>query len=155
MLIHQKTSSPALPAITFLCLLALLFLTSLRTCGRAQITQLPAVKITVPAPKPPPGNIDPGLPLLALSQAPPHVHKVVQHLRNARHWNPMAGYRGGRIFRNLEGVLPKGQTYREYDVRPLVTGVSRGAERIVADASRRNFYYTTDHYHTFNQILLP
>ena len=155
MLTLPKSSSPTLPAITILCLLALLFLTSLRTCERAQTTQLPAVKTTVPPPKPPPGTIDPTIPLLALSQAPPHVQKVVQHLRSAKHWNPMAGFKGGRLFRNFEGVLPKGATYREYDVRPLVTGVPRNAERVVVDATRRNFYYTTDHYSTFTQILLP
>lgn len=155
MLTHQKTSSPTLPAITILCLLTLLFLSSLRTCGRAQITQLPAVKTTVPTPKPPPGNIDPAIPIFALAQAPPHVQKVVQHLRTVKHWKPLAGFKGGRTFRNFEGILPKVGTYREYDVRPLVTGMPRNAERIVVDASRRNFYYTTDHYHTFNQILLP
>lgn len=155
MLSLPKPGSNQLPGALLLCLLALLFLTSLRTCGRAHVTQLPAVKTTVPAPKPPPGKIDPALPVLVLSQAPPHVQKVVQHLRNVRHWNPLVGYRGGRIFRNLEGALPRGQTYREYDVRPLVTAVPRNAERVVVDASRRNFYYTSDHYHTFTQISLP
>lgn len=155
MLTFPKPSSPTLPVLTLLCLLALLFLTSLRTCGPAQTIQLPAIKTTVPTPKPPPGNIDPTIPLMALSQAPPHVQRVIQHLRNVKHWNPMAGFKGGRFFRNLEGVLPKGTTYHEYDVRPLVPGVSRGAERIVVDATRRNFFYTTDHYSTFTQILLP
>jgi len=155
MLTLPKPSSPQLPAISILCLLTLLFLTSLRTCGRAQTAQLPAVKTTVPPPKPPPGNIDPAIPLLALSQAPPHVQKVVRHLRIVQHWKPLSGFKGGRIFRNFEGILPRGTTYREYDVRPLVTGVPRNAERIVVDATRRNFYYTQDHYSTFTQIQLP
>lgn len=155
MLTHPKASSYPLLGGALLCLLGLLFFTSLRTCGSAQTIALPAVKATVPVPKPPPGNMDPTIPLMALAQAPPHVQRVIQHLRTIRHWNPLAGFRGGRIFRNLEGILPRGATYREYDVRPLVTGVPRNAERIVVDASRRNFYYTTDHYETFTQILLP
>jgi len=92
---------------------------------------------------------------MLLSQAPPHVQKVVRYLRTVRHWNPLAGFKGGRTFRNLEGILPKTTTYREYDVRPLVTGVGRGRERIVVDAVRRNFYYTKDHYGTFSKIQQP
>lgn len=155
MLTLPKSSSNQLSGALILCLLTLLFLTFLRTCGRAQTTQLPAVKTTVPTPKPPPGNIDPAIPILALTQAPPHVQKVVQHLRTVKDWKPLAGFKGGRTFRNFEGILPKVGTYREYDVRPLVTGMPRNAERIVVDASRRNFYYTTDHYSTFTQIQLP
>jgi guanyl-specific ribonuclease Sa len=83
------------------------------------------------------------------------VQRVVQHLRTIKSWNPLTGFKGGRIFRNLEGVLPKKAIYREYDVLPHLAGVPRNAERIVVDATRRNFYYTTDHYSTFTQILLP
>jgi guanyl-specific ribonuclease Sa len=163
MLTLSKSRSNLLPGVAIICLLTLLFFTSLRTCistplsnhGRAQTTQLPAIKTTVPAPKPPPGNIDPAIPVMVLSQAPPHAQKVIRQLRNVTHWNPMAGYKGGRIFRNLEGTLPRSPVYREYDVRPLLQGMPRNAERIVVDATRRNFYYTTDHYNTFTQILLP
>ncbi|WP_157472243.1 ribonuclease domain-containing protein [Neolewinella persica] len=155
MLTLPKPSSHQLPGALILCLLTLLLFTSLRTCAPAQITQLPAVKTTVPIPKPPRGNIDPALPVLALAQSPPHVQRVVQHLRTIKSWNPLAGFRGGRTFRNLEGVLPKRAVYREYDVLPNLAGVPRGAERIVVDATRRNFYYTSDHYTTFTQILLP
>jgi len=163
MLSLPKPASATLPGLAILCLLTLLFITSLRTCTsassagavRAHNLQLPAVKTTVPAPKPPPGNIDPALPLMALSQAPAYVQKGIQHLRSVKHWKPLAGHKGGRIFRNFEGLLPKGTTYREYDLRPFVAGVPRNAERLVVDASRRNFYYTADHYQTFTQILLP
>lgn len=155
MLSLPKPASAKLPGLFILCLLTLLFISSLRTCGRAHNTLLPAVKATIPAPKPPPGNMDPALPLMALSQAPAYVQKGIQHLRSVQHWKPLAGHKGGRIFRNFEGLLPKGTTYREYDVRPFVAGVPRNAERLVVDASRRNFYYTADHYQTFTQILLP
>ncbi|MEL7160535.1 MAG: ribonuclease domain-containing protein [Bacteroidota bacterium] len=155
MLTLPKPGSNPLPGALFLCLLTLLFLTSLRTCDRAHTSQLPAVKTTVPAPKPPLGNIDPTIPVLAFAQARPQVQRVVQYLRQITHWKPLKGFKGGRTFRNLEGRLPQGPAYREYDVHPLVPGVGRGAERIVVDATRRNFYYTTDHYNTFTQILLP
>ncbi|MFK8162806.1 MAG: hypothetical protein AB8H12_10125, partial [Lewinella sp.] len=48
----------------------------------------------------------------------PHVQRVVQHLRTIKGWNPLTGFKGGRIFRNLEGALPKRAVCREYDVLP-------------------------------------
>ena len=159
MLSYSLPGSRLLPGLAVLCLLSLLLGTALRTCDRAQNQELshrlPAVT-SVPAPKPPSGKIDPTLPVVALAKAPEHVRKVIQHLRaNAPQWSNLKNYKGGRIFRNLEGRLPAATTYREYDVRPLVKGVPRGAERLVVDAGRRNFYYTTDHYGTFTKIRLP
>ena len=92
---------------------------------------------------------------LALKESPRHVQRVIQHLRTIRHWHPPRGFKGGRPFRNLEGKLPRGRTYYEFDVHPLRPGVSRGAERLVVDESKQLFYYTRDHYSTFTQIRLP
>jgi guanyl-specific ribonuclease Sa len=96
-----------------------------------------------------------GIATLALKDAPRHVQRVVHHLRSIRHWRPLRGYKGGRAFRNLEGQLPAGRRYFEYDVHALRPGVSRGAERLVVDESKTLFYYTRDHYSTFRQIRLP
>lgn len=96
-----------------------------------------------------------GIAVLALKQAPPHVRRMIDYLRNVRHFRPPAGYRGGRLFRNREGLLPKGRTYYEFDVHPLRPGVSRGAERLVVDQNKRFFYYTRDHYRTFTKIDVP
>jgi guanyl-specific ribonuclease Sa len=106
-----------------------------------------------PESNPPPGLI--GIASLQLSQAPRHVQRVVHHLRNVRHWRPLRGFKGGRRFRNLEGTLPRGRSYFEYDVHALRPGVSRGAERLVVDESKQFFYYTRDHYTTFTQLRLP
>jgi RHS repeat-associated protein len=71
------------------------------------------------------------------------------------------GFRGGRTFRNLgrngEEKLPELDsagnpiTYQEWDVNPYVTGVNRGAERLVtgSDGSAR---YTTNHYTSYVRI---
>ncbi len=72
--------------------------------------------------------------------------------RSAKHFNPPKGYKGGRVFRNREGILPKGKTYYEFDVYPNRPDVSRGAERLVVDQKKSVFYYTKDHYDTFVKI---
>ena len=95
-----------------------------------------------------------GVATLALKDAPRHVQRVVDHLRTVRHWRPLRGFKGGRVFRNLEGQLPRGRTYYEYDVHALRPGVSRGAERLVVDESKQLFYYTRDHYSSFVRIAL-
>ncbi len=69
------------------------------------------------------------------------------------------GYLGDRVFHdNGNGAdLPdrdatgKRITYREYDVRPLRNGQSRGAERVVL-GSDGSAYYTSDHYKHFKKF---
>ncbi|MEM6273499.1 MAG: ribonuclease domain-containing protein [Bacteroidota bacterium] len=57
---------------------------------------------------------------------------------------------GGKKFKNREGRLPSGLTYREYDVNPY-NGSERDAERLVrADDGR--VWYTDDHYSSFTLI---
>jgi ribonuclease T1 len=58
----------------------------------------------------------------------------------------------GRVFSNREKLLPlqKRGYYREYTVKtPDVRG--RGARRIVAGKDAE-YYYTADHYRSFNRI---
>jgi len=133
-------------------LLPIVILFSYRTCHEVQapnsggrgFTQLPKL-----------GPGGGGMTTVPLAQLPQHVRRVVEHLRKVPHWWPLKGFKGGRIVRNREKHLPSGTNSREYDVYPLQPNVSRGAERLVVDESKRFFYYTTDHYTTFTKILLP
>lgn len=98
------------------------------------------------------GGVGAGIATLALSKTPRHVRKVIEHLKRVRHLRPPKGYKGGRVFRNREGILPKGKTYFEFDLRPFRPGTSRGAERLVVDQQKSVFYYTRDHYGSFVKI---
>ncbi len=73
-------------------------------------------------------------------------------LRDIKQGGPFAFDRDGVVFGNFEKVLPK-QTrgyYHEYTVK--TPGVrSRGARRIISGAVGE-YYYTADHYQTFNRI---
>ncbi len=70
---------------------------------------------------------------------------------------PLPGYKGGSVFKNLEGRLPGADgagnsiSYREWDVNPYVKGVDRGPERLVT-GSGGSAYYTGDHYGSFLQF---
>lgn len=135
-------------------LFGLLFV-SFRSCATVTSATLPRVSTTKP---PPPKPRAPGgavLPAVGLSKCPGYVQRVVHHLRKVEHYNPLANFKGGKIFENYKFKLPRGKVYREYDVHPYTKGINRGNERIVMSADKRNFYYTTDHYETFIPILLP
>ena len=62
------------------------------------------------------------------------------------------GFVGGRTFQNREARLPSAGHYKEYDVNPKSSGVSRGAQRIVVDRDSGRAWYTSDHYKTFIEI---
>lgn len=70
---------------------------------------------------------------------------------------PLPGYKGGSVFKNLEGRLPVADgagnsiSYREWDVNPYVKGVDRGPERLVT-GSDGSAYYTGDHYGSLLQF---
>lgn len=93
-----------------------------------------------------------GIAIVALRKVPKHVRKIIKHLKSVSHMKPPRGFKGGRVFRNREGKLPKEKTYYEFDVHPLKPGISRGAERLVVDQQKSVFYYTKDHYNTFIKI---
>lgn len=57
---------------------------------------------------------------------------------------------GGDRFGNREGLLPKGEEYRECDVN--YQGGYRGGERIVYSIDDYDIYYTDDHYESFSQM---
>lgn len=65
--------------------------------------------------------------------------------------------RDGSVFQNREGLLPKQANgyYREYTV-PTPGASDRGARRIVTGGTPPNiFYYTADHYRSFQRIEAP
>ena len=91
----------------------------------------------------------------SVKQIPAKVYTVLAYvLKN--HIAP-AGYVGGRVFTNVEKVLPvnnasgKKINYQEWDVNPHVNGVNRGTERLCTGDDKR-YWYTNDHYQTFVEI---
>ena len=96
-----------------------------------------------------------GAMLYAQGTVPQKAIEMVEQIK-ANDGNQIAGYEGGRIWRNIplnEGdqILPEGVVYREYDVNPFVSPAERGVERIVI-GDDGSAYYTDDHYHTFVRI---
>jgi ribonuclease T1 len=86
---------------------------------------------------------------------PAYAHEVLHYIRQNGH--APDGYVGGREFQNREKKLPVKKVdglrirYSEWDVRPKVTGQSRGPERLVT-SSDHHAWYTKDHYNTFLTI---
>jgi guanyl-specific ribonuclease Sa len=79
--------------------------------------------------------------------------KALDTLKEVRETGKVpAGYEGGRVYKNIEGRLPSGGTYREYDVDPKPSAGARNAERIVVDQASGRAWYTSDHYASFSEI---
>jgi guanyl-specific ribonuclease Sa len=83
------------------------------------------------------------------AKVPQKAHDTLAHIRKTG--SPPKGYAGGRVFQNREGKLPKGGSYREYDVDPRGPG-GRNAERIVVDEKAGKAWYTGDHYGSFTPM---
>lgn len=90
------------------------------------------------------------IPTVALSQLPPEAAKTLALIRQG---GPFPYARDGIIFHNREGLLPSRPRgyYREYTV-PTPGAPNRGARRIVA-GQNGEYYYTPDHYRSFQRIL--
>jgi ribonuclease T1 len=124
--------------------------------GRAIPTAAPSVTepIAGETAGAPPGATSASPPATLRDAAAPEAAPAIERAREvlaaieARGGEPPAGYVGGRAFHNRERRLPAGR-YREYDVRPRVSGQSRGPERLVVDQTTGRAYYTRDHYRTF------
>ena len=71
---------------------------------------------------------------------------------------PMAGYVGGRVFKNLEKRLPifdennKKIKYQEWDINKKKNGVNRGSQRLITGSDGID-YYTPNHYKTFFELV--
>lgn len=68
---------------------------------------------------------------------------------------PFPYSRDGIVFQNRERLLPwqKRGYYREYTVKTPYSR-TRGARRIISGAERE-YYYTADHYNSFQRVTLP
>lgn len=76
-------------------------------------------------------------------------------LRLIERGGPFPFHRDGIEFQNRERILPARPRayYREYTV-PTPGERSRGARRIISGADRE-YYYSADHYRSFQRITLP
>jgi len=136
-----------------LLIITLFLLFAVRTCQEfSSSTSSTTTNVVSPIPDQP-DNSNIGISHLLLSQAPRHVRKMINYLKSIRHFTPPKGYKGGKVFRNREGKLPRDKKYREYDVHPTIQNQSRGKERLVIDEQKSVFYYTKDHYNTFVKIV--
>ncbi|WP_462188950.1 MULTISPECIES: ribonuclease domain-containing protein [unclassified Frankia] len=81
-----------------------------------------------------------------LKRLPPQVNTVLNRVTSKG--SPLPGYKGGATYKNSNGALPRGVSYREWDV---YNTKPRGAARIVT-GSDGSAYYTSDHYRTFTRI---
>ena len=85
-----------------------------------------------------------------------YPHEVYQTLRLIHQGGPFPHRQDGSVFQNREGRLPAKPRgyYREYTVRTPGAG-DRGARRIVTGgAPPVDYYYTDDHYRSFEPMVL-
>ncbi len=59
----------------------------------------------------------------------------------------------GGVYKNLEGELPAGDHFQEYDVYPRDEGAPRDAHRIILDVDTGDCWYSPDHYSNFYEIV--
>ncbi|MGC9667882.1 ribonuclease domain-containing protein [Planosporangium sp. 12N6] len=73
----------------------------------------------------------------------------------SRGWYSWSGgqcnFAGGQ-YKNLEGQLPSGATYYEYDVYPRACGAARDAHRIIVNLSTGATWYSPNHYSDFYRL---
>ncbi|MDD4928174.1 MAG: ribonuclease [Gallionella sp.] len=86
---------------------------------------------------------------IAVTELPAEAHDT---LRAIKQGGPFAYPRDGVVFGNYERVLPKQARgyYHEYTVK-TPGARNRGARRIIAGVPGE-YYYTADHYQTFQRI---
>lgn len=92
----------------------------------------------------------PPLEEIRVSQLPPEARETLALIRKG---GPFPYHKDGAVFGNREGLLPKRDRgyYREYTVR-TPGAADRGGRRIVAGRGGE-FYYSGDHYRSFQRIL--
>lgn len=92
-------------------------------------------------------NADSSISALAL---PPEARTTLALIHAG---GPFPYSRDGIVFSNREGRLPRAPrgSYREYTV-PTPGSHDRGARRIIA-RDNRQFWYTADHYRSFQRII--
>lgn len=89
---------------------------------------------------------------ISLEQLPPEARQTLALIKAG---GPFPYAKDGSVFGNREGLLPKRNRgyYREYTVK-TPGAKDRGARRIVAGIPGE-YYYTADHYRSFERIIEP
>ncbi|WP_232821896.1 ribonuclease domain-containing protein [Desertihabitans aurantiacus] len=97
-------------------------------------------------------DVDPqtGLAWVRLEQLPPEAAETVGLIEDG---GPFPYRQDGAVFNNFEGLLPEEPRghYREYTV-PTPGEDDRGARRIVTGDDDTVFFWTADHYESFERI---
>lgn len=100
------------------------------------------------------GETDPvsGLPFVAVGDLPPEASQTIELIKSD---GPFPENEDGATFRNDERLLPEQPRgyYREYTV-PTPGSADRGARRIVVGEGGE-YYWTSDHYRSFERIENP
>ncbi|HKF31737.1 MAG TPA: ribonuclease domain-containing protein [Jatrophihabitantaceae bacterium] len=87
---------------------------------------------------------------VALSSLPAQASQTVRLIEQG---GPFPYPQDGEIFNNAEHRLPPEPRgyYHEFTV-PTPGSPDRGARRIIAGGANREFFYTPDHYETFQRV---
>lgn len=87
---------------------------------------------------------------IAAAELPPDGQATLQLIKKR---GPFPYRKDGSTFGNRERLLPRQQYgyYKEYTVKTPAAN-HRGARRIIAGAAGE-YYYTSDHYNTFQRIV--
>ncbi len=87
---------------------------------------------------------------VALAALPAEARQAVALIKRG---GPYTYQRDGVVFGNYENLLPPRQRgyYREFTV-PTPGAANRGARRIIAGGGAVEFYYTADHYRSFQRV---
>ena len=87
---------------------------------------------------------------VALAALPAEARQAVALIKRG---GPYTYQRDGVVFGNYENLLPPRQRgyYREFTV-PTPGAANRGARRIIAGGGTVEFYYTADHYRSFQRV---
>lgn len=91
------------------------------------------------------------LPIISVAELPREAQQTLQLIERG---GPFPYDRDGIVFGNFERRLPKQPRgyYREYTV-PTPGARNRGARRLVVGGQGVVYYYTGDHYQTFQRII--
>lgn len=87
---------------------------------------------------------------IAISALPAEARRTIELVKRG---GPYPYQRDGVVFGNYERLLPARRRgyYREYTV-PTPGAGNRGARRIIAGGDAGEFYYTSDHYRSFQRV---
>ena len=87
---------------------------------------------------------------VAFAALPAEARQTVALIKRGGPYNYQ---RDGVVFGNYERLLPSRQRgyYREFTV-PTPGASNRGAHRIIAGGGTAEFYYTADHYRSFQRV---